>query len=160
MALIRCYLEYACVIWDPHLLKDACVVWDPYLLKDTCAFKKVHKFALRVCSGIWNTGYDSLLDQFNTTTLSRRRKTLKLICNLYRILLQLSALHCCPVTFRANPYSSRCSNKLQLAILCFHSNSFKFSFFVHACVLWNHLPFALAVISSYTSFKKCLLSVT
>ena len=47
---VRPYLEYACVIWDPHLLKD------------NRTLEKVQKFALRVCSGDWNSGYDSLLD--------------------------------------------------------------------------------------------------
>ena len=61
MALVRHHLEYACVAWDPHLLKD------------TCGLEKVQKFALSVCSGNWKTGYDSLLDQFNTTTLKGAR---------------------------------------------------------------------------------------
>ena len=33
----------------PHL-EYGCVVWDPHLLKDKTAIENVHKFALRVCS--------------------------------------------------------------------------------------------------------------
>ena len=39
--VIMLHLEYGCVVWDPHLLKDK------------RAIENVHRFALRVCSKQW-----------------------------------------------------------------------------------------------------------
>ena len=72
-SLIRTHMEYACVVWDPHLVKDVKVIED------------VQKFALRVCSKSWNSNYESLLSYCRVPTLSNRRKVLKL-CLLFNII--------------------------------------------------------------------------
>jgi len=46
-------------------------MWDPHLSKDISAIENVHKFALRICSKQWRECYSSLLDIFQTSSLSR-----------------------------------------------------------------------------------------
>ena len=69
-SLIRPLLEYACVTWDLHLLKDI------YTLE------KVQKFALRVCSGDWTAKYDSLQDEFKIISLSKSINSLKSVLSI------------------------------------------------------------------------------
>ena len=64
--LIRSHLEYACIVWDPHLQKD--------ILK----IEQIQKFAFRVCSKKWTANYDGRLDEFHSSTLYGRHKFLKL----------------------------------------------------------------------------------
>ena len=71
-SLIRPHMEYARMVWDPHLAKDI-------------KLKDVKKFALRVCSKSWNSNYESLLNYCHVPALSNRRKVLKL-CLLFNIM--------------------------------------------------------------------------
>ena len=67
---------YKSLIW-PHF-EYACIVWDPHLQKDILTIECIQKFAFRVCSKKWRANYDSLLDDFCSSTLYRRHKFLKL----------------------------------------------------------------------------------
>ena len=71
-SLIGPHMEYACAVWDLHLVKDVKLIDD------------VQNFALRVCSKSWNSNYESLLSYCRVPTLSNRRKVLKL-CLLFNM---------------------------------------------------------------------------
>ena len=66
LSLIRPHLEYACPVWDPHTMKDK------VLLED------VHKFAFRMVTKQWDSGYQELLDIMNVPSLADCRLQLKL----------------------------------------------------------------------------------
>ena len=71
-SLIRPHLEYACIVWNPHLQKDIPKI------------EQIQKFASRVCSRKWSANYDSLLNVIHSSTVYGRRKFLKL-CTLFCI---------------------------------------------------------------------------
>ena len=100
-SLIRPHMEYACPVWDSHLKKDI------------QALENVQKFTLRVCSKSWSSDYATLLDTLSMPTLSDRRETLKL-CLLFNILTGRVIYPSCPITIKNSPYTTRCSNTLQL----------------------------------------------
>ena len=53
---------YKFLIW-PHL-EYACIVWDPHLQKDILKIERIQKFAFWVCLKKWRANYDSLLNVF------------------------------------------------------------------------------------------------
>ena len=71
LAYIRPHLEYAVPVWDPH---------QQGLIS---SLERVQKFALKVCTKNWSSGYESLLQSCNLPTLACRRRYLKL-CLLYK----------------------------------------------------------------------------
>ena len=66
LSLVRPHLEYACQVWDPHLVKDK------------SRLENVQKFGLRIAARQWDAGYDDLLQLFDLPTLEERRTHLKL----------------------------------------------------------------------------------
>ena len=61
--VIRPSLEYACQVWDPHLVKDI------------EKLDGVQKFALRICLKKWKLDYSSLLLISNLHTVANRRSS-------------------------------------------------------------------------------------
>ena len=61
LSLITPHLEYACLVWDPHTMKDK------VLLED------VKKFALQMATKQRYSGYQELLDIMNVPSLADRR---------------------------------------------------------------------------------------
>lgn len=49
-SLVRCHVEYAAAVWDPHQLQGITMI------------ENVQKFAPKVCSKQWDTGYFELLN--------------------------------------------------------------------------------------------------
>ena len=60
-SFIRPHLEYASVVWSPHLVKDR------------AAIEKIQHFALRICLKDWSLGYDVALDRAHLPSLTTRR---------------------------------------------------------------------------------------
>ena len=121
-------MEYACAVWDPHLVKDVKLIED------------VQKFALRVCSKSWNSNYESLLSYCRVPTLSNRRKVLKL-CLLFNIITG-RVVHPNKLFERAIAHypndmltSASCQYCLQ------EQTIFKNSYFPSTTALWNTLNF-------------------
>ena len=112
----------------PHL-EYGCVVWDPHLLKDKTAIENVHKFALRVCSKQWRASYESLLTTFHAFSMSERRVQLKLLA-LFNMVKGNILLPSSPLQPRNIPYAIRYANQHQLTLPLYHTNSFKHSFFL------------------------------
>ena len=93
-------LDYACVVWDPHLKKDR-------LLLDS-----VQLFAMRMATHSWQEAPQALSSQCQLPPLSSRRSYFKL---LYTFKFLNGFLHCPPGFFnlRCNP-NLRISHSKQL----------------------------------------------
>ena len=76
LSLVRPHLDYATQVWDPHLQQDI------------NSLECVQKFALRLCSKQWDTGYHELLNMFSLPSLENRHLHLKL-CHLFKIVCGL-----------------------------------------------------------------------
>ena len=63
----------------------AAPVWDPHQKTNSHKIEKVQKFALKICTKLWNRDYDSLLDTVDLPSLSTRRLYLKL-SYLYQVI--------------------------------------------------------------------------
>ena len=133
----------------PHL-EYGCVVWDPHLLKDKTAIKNVHKFALRVCSKQWRASYESLLTTFHAFSMSERVQ-LKLL-TLFNMVKGNILLPSSPLQPRNIPYVIRHANQHQLTLPLYRTNSFKHSFFPSAITYLTEL-------SSPAMFKRLVMQL-
>ena len=133
-------MEYACAVWDPHLVKDVKLIED------------VQKFALRVCSKSWNSNYESLLSYCRIPSLSNRRKVLKL-CLLFNIMTGRVVYPNNPFESAIAHYPNRHDNTTQLSVPFARTNHSKNSYFPSTTALWNTLHFDTSCISSFTLFK-------
>ena len=125
LSLIRPHLEYACPVWDPHTMKDK------VLLED------VQKFALRMATKQWDSGYQELLDIMNVPSLADRRLQLKLAL-LYKIVHGMCYFPpdiLCP---RTN-YSVRTNHSLVIDQPYARTNAYFYSFVPHTISTWNSL---------------------
>ena len=66
ISLVRPHLEYGCAVWDP------------YTLKDKRNLEQVQKFACKMVSKHWDSGYEDLLELVGLPPLENRRIYLKL----------------------------------------------------------------------------------
>ena len=139
--LIRPCLEYACVVWNPHLQRDI------------EKLEKVQKFALRLCVKQWDMDYTSLLSICILPTLTTRRKYF-ILCTMYKIVNHL-------IDFPPNVFLPRATS-LRSTPSCLylqpfsHTNSYLFSFVPNTCSQWNKLPFELRSTDTLSSFKSSL----
>ena len=121
---MRPHLEYAVPVWDPHLIKH------------TALLERVQKFALKVCTKLWNSTYNSLLSQTDLPRLDQRRVQLKLSF-LYQVIYGLAFCPHTPVTFRNVPVNVRNNNPILISRPVCHTNSHYYSFYPHTIALWN-----------------------
>ena len=135
-------VDYACVVWDPHLKKDQ------YLLES------VQTFALRMASRSWRVNAEELNSQFQLPTLTSRRSYLKLLMT-FKFLNGL--LYCPPdlFVFNASP-NTRVSHSSQLVVPFTKTAAYFNSFFVSTTRLWNSLPANYVHHDSVGQFKKCI----
>ena len=75
-SLVRPHFEYATPVWDPHLQRNIQLL------------ERTQKFACRMCTKAWDTGYEELLETLNLPSLSNRRLFLKL-CTVFQIIHNL-----------------------------------------------------------------------
>ena len=142
---IRPHLEYASVVWDPHLAKDI------------QSLEQAQKFALRMCYREWTCQYEHLLERAKLPTLSERRKRAKL-CHLFKIVHELTDCQVAPVHTKMLSYNTRQVSNLSLQDLRANTSQFLFSFYPHTISLWNSLPPDIQTISSLHAFKQSLTS--
>jgi hypothetical protein len=76
-------LKLYCTFIRPHL-EYASIVWSPHLVKDRAAIEKIQHFALRICLKDWSLSYDEALDKAHLPSLAIRRDHAGL-CYLYII---------------------------------------------------------------------------
>lgn len=142
VSYIRPHLEYACQVWDPHMKKDI------------EALEAVQKFALRACTKLWDTPYQTLLSSTNLPDLAARRRQMKL-CTLYKLIHGHADFPNLPVTFRENYHELRNSNTYSVAGFRARTNGFAHSFFPLTTTLWNNLTPDVVVLP-YPSFKRLI----
>ena len=141
-SLVRPHLEYACQVWDPHLVKDK------------KALEDVQKFGCRLAAYQWDLGYQELLNLFELQSLEQRRLDLKLGL-MFKIIHRLCYFPDIP-DFRQNLSNLRVSHPLQLDPPFARTNAYKFSYFPHTMSAWNSLNNNCVTCTSYTSFMKQL----
>ena len=146
VSLVRPHLEYACQIWDPHLIKDK------KLLED------VQKFGCKLAAHQWDSGYQDLLQLFELRTLEERRLHLKLGL-MFKIIHNLCYFPSIPA-LRSTIPGLRSSHPLQFDPPFAHTNAYKFSFFPHTMSVWNSLSNECVTCTSYSSFMKQLRNTT
>ncbi len=113
ISLVRPHLEYGCVVWDP------------YTSKGKQSLEKVQKFACKMASKRWDSGYEELLEQLVLPSLEQRRTHLK--CLLYK-----SSTTCVtfPQEFFHNFYNSK-MNSLSLYQPFAHTKLMLFMFIIY-----------------------------
>ena len=76
LSLVRPHLEYASPVWNPHMHKDIKLL------------ENVEKFAIRIITKRWDSGYQELLDMVALPSLETGRLQSSL-CMLYKIVHSL-----------------------------------------------------------------------
>ena len=142
LSLVRPHLEYACQIWDPHLVRDKKML------------ENVQKFGCKLAAHQWDASYQELLELFELQPLEQQRLHLKLGL-LFKILHRLCYIPSVPV-IRNNMPSLSISHSLQVDPPFTHTNAFKYSFFIHTMSAWNSLSNESVTSSSYSSFMRQL----
>ena len=142
ISLVRPHLEYACPVWDPHLVKDKKTLED------------VQKFGCRLAAHQWDSGYQELLDLFELQSLEQRRLHLKLGL-MFKIIHRLCYFPSIPAR-RSNISNLRASHSFQLDPPFARTNAYKFSFFPHTMAVWNSLNNDCVTSTSYSTFMKQL----
>lgn len=137
---VRPHLEYAAVVWDPHLQKDI------------NSLEKVQTFALRMCTKNWSASQDSLLATCELPSLRKRRLFLKQ-CILYQVVNNLITFPSRNISPRDVNIITRSKNSAQLIRPFCRTESYKQSFFPDAISNWNNLPSDIKSASSLCSFK-------
>ena len=61
LSLVRPHLEYAAPVWSPYLHKDINI------------FERTQQFASKMCTKIWDSSYNELLERLHLPTLAQRR---------------------------------------------------------------------------------------
>lgn len=127
-AFIRPHLEYASVVWSPHLLGE---------IKH---LEKVQKFALRVCFKCWerNVSYDDLLKSGRLQTLSSRR-TVARLCHLFKILSGKTEFPLDKFIPWRMDHPSRIIRESSIQPLKCKTDIYKSSFLPKVIDLWNTL---------------------
>ena len=142
LSLVRPHLEYACQVWDPHLIKDRKMLED------------VQKFGCRLAAHQWDIGYQELLEMFDIQTLEQRRLHLKLGL-MFKIIHRLCYFPSFP-EIRDNLPNLRATHSLQLVPPFARTNTYKNLFFPQTISVWNSLPNDYVTSSTYSSFMKQL----
>ena len=133
------------------ILDYACVVWDPHLKKDQFLLDSVQLFAMRMATQSWKDTPQTLSSKCQLPPLSSRRSYFKL---LYTYKFLNGFLYCPPGFFnlRCNP-NLRISHSKQLVIPIVKSTAFLNSFFISSISLWNNLSENIILKPSIGSFK-------
>ena len=146
IALYKCQvlpiLEYACVVWDPHLKRDQQLL------------ESVQLFATRMAARSWTSDSESLNHHFHLPSLSSRRIYFKVL-STYKCLN--SYIFCLPGNFslHANPNLRVCHCK-QLVVPFAKTSVFYNSFFISSARLWNSLPSHVILCANVSSFKNAV----
>ena len=137
-ALVRPHLEYACQVWNPHVMRD----------KEK--LEKVQKFALRMCYKQWNANYTDLLSYSNILTLENRRLYLSL-CIMYCVIHKLVQFYC--NTFELKQSCAMRSSQGHQFFKPFAKTNAFYILLYHQCIQLRHV-----IISFIATVKHSLLS--
>ena len=136
------------------LLDYASVVWDPHLKKDKLLLESAQLFATRIASKSWKENSVSLNQRFELSTLEHSRQYFKLLLT-YKF---LNGYTFCPSGLfvqHPNP-NSRLFHSKHLVQPFARTETYFHSFFVDSVKLWNSLPNDWVNCSSVLSFKNSI----
>jgi hypothetical protein len=148
IALVRSGLEYANIIWDPHLKKD------------TDCLERVQRKAARWVTSSYerHTSVTQLLKQLNWESLQERRRQQRLIF-LYKIINNEVAVPRDSVDLEFQQRTSRGdSNKQKIYRPRTKTTEYQNSFVHKTIIDWNNLPHTVAQAGSVSTFKSRLSS--
>ena len=156
----HCNASTILTLYRAHILPTldyASVVWDPHLKKDQQLLNSVQHFALKIASRSWNSSSETLHSQFEMTSLIKRRQYFKLLTT-FKFLKGFSYFPGGFFVLRLSPNlrTSNCSQLLQPFAKC---SSFYNSFFVQSVCLWNSLSSDVVCSSSISTFKTKIKSI-
>ena len=142
LSLVRPHLEYACLIWDPHLVKDK------------TSWKECKNLAsgLLCTSGTVTTKI--CLSCFKVSTLEEWRIELKLGL-LFKIVHNLCHFPN-PPELRGCRSNLRYPHALQLKLPLAHTSAYHYSFFPHTMSAWNSLDNPYIASTNYVASMKHL----
>ena len=133
------------------ILDYASVVWEPHLKKDKLLLEAVQLQATRMASRQWKENGVSLNQRFELPTLENRRKYFKLLLT-YKF---LSGYTYCPTGYfvqHPNP-NPRLFHSKYIVQPFAKTEAYYHSFFIDSVRLWNSLPNSIVNSPSVLSFK-------
>jgi hypothetical protein len=139
------------------VLEYGCVVWDPILENDISDLERSQKFAVRLYLNDFTLNYDAALQKAGWSSLSDRRKRLKL-CQFYKFYRGLHPFDFYDFTFRLKSdlrCSSRTCDPHHLVVPRHFYDAFKQSFMFSCLFLWNQLPYEVALLN-LNAFRTAL----
>ena len=142
--LVRPILEYACPVWNPHLVKHI------------HSIESIQRRATRLICGSVKS-YSERLAELNWSTLELRRKYLCLV-QLYKIIHGFSDVDYTRYIDLTGPTRTRRKHDFKIRPRAVRTNYFKFSFFNRYVNDWNSLPNSVMSASSLNAFKNRLLN--
>ena len=151
--LIKLY----CSFIRPHL-EYASIVWNPGLKGQVDALESVQKFALRMCTRMWDSSYDELLANTELPSLKARRIQASL-CHLFKIIHGLTEFADAPVHQQSFTFNTRSSNKPVVRLPQLRTQSYQDSFFPATISIWNSLLKEVTQCTSLVSFKNFISSM-
>ena len=147
-ALVRPYLEYACVVWAP------------YTAQDISLLESVQNRAARWIKSFWDAAAQKwsksssvCISELGWPSLKTRRSYIS-IWTLYSIYHKRTAINFSRY-FHFNTLATR-SHALTLNLASSTINAFRHSFFVTTPFLWNSIPFEILSQRTAGSFKTTL----
>ena len=147
-ALVRPYLEYACVVWAP------------YTAQDISLLESVQNRAARWIKSFWDAAAQKwsksssvCISELGWPLLKTRRSYMS-IWTLYSIYHKRTAINFSRY-FHFNTLATR-SHALTLNLASSTINAFRHSFFVTTPFLWNSIPFEILSQRTAGSFKTRL----
>ena len=142
--LVRPILEYACPVWNPHLVKHI------------HSIESIQRRATRLICGSVKS-YSERLAELNWSTLELRRKYLCLV-QLYKIIHGFSDVDYTRYIDLTGPTRTRRNHDFKIRPRAVRTNYFKFSFFNRYVNDWNSLRNSVMSASSLNAFKNRLLN--
>ena len=119
--------------------------------KDKVALENVQKFACRMATRSWDSGYEDLLDLVDLPSLECRRLETRL-CLLYKIIHKLCYFDD-GIFIPSTSLTHHAPHNLVLNRPFAHTNSYFYSFVPYTISFWNNLDSSLVCASSVSAFK-------
>jgi hypothetical protein len=144
LSLVRSQLEYACVAWDPHKIKDI------------TNLEKIQRKAARFVKQDYSN-YSSvtrMIQELGWKNLQERRKDLRLTM-LYKIVNDIANVPKEEILIPSDN-RTRSEHGHKFCIPNQETNEYKYSFFPHTIPQWNCLPKALIDSDTVDTFKHRL----
>jgi hypothetical protein len=144
LSLVRSQLEYACVAWDPHKIKDI------------SNLERVQRKAARFVKQDYSkySSVTRMIQKLGWKNLKERRKDIRLTM-LYKIVNDIANIPKEEILIPSDN-RTRSEHGHKFCILTQERNEYKYSFFPNTIPQWNFLPKALIDSDTVDAFKHQL----